>query len=213
MISIYLQGDSWLHRTPAGLKLLAVAVASLLLFQVSSAFIFAACLAAVVGCYATLGRSGLERLALLRGLSVLLGVLLLLHWVSGTFWEGVPVILRLLVLILAANLVSITTRMDDMLEAVMPLFKPLEWVGLSARKPALCVALVLRFAPYMMQILSRMREAYQARTGAKNSWKLLPPLAIQCLRMSDNVADALQARGGSEGLSGQADIPTGPRAV
>ena len=213
MISIYLQGDSWLHRTPAGRKLLAVAVASLLLFQVSSAFIFVACLVAVVGCYATLGRSGLERLALLRGLSVLLGILLLLHWVSGTFWEGVSVILRLVVLILAANLVSITTRMDDMLEAVMPLFKPLEWVGLSARKPALCVALVLRFAPYMMQIFSRMREAYQARSGAKNSWKLLPPLAIQCLRMSDNVADALQARGGSEGLSGQVDTPTRPRAA
>ena len=213
MISIYLQGDSWLHRTPAGRKLLAVAVASLLLFQVSSAFIFVACLVAVVGCYATLGRSGLERLALLRGLSVLLGILLLLQWVSGTFWEGVSVILRLVVLILAANLVSITTRMDDMLEAVMPLFKPLEWVGLSARKPALCVALVLRFAPYMMQIFSRMREAYQARSGAKNSWKLLPPLAIQCLRMSDNVADALQARGGSEGLSGQVDTPTRPRAA
>ncbi|MEO1113537.1 MAG: energy-coupling factor transporter transmembrane protein EcfT [Pseudomonadota bacterium] len=213
MISIYLQGDSWLHRTPAGLKLLVVAVASLLLFQVNAPLVFIACLAGVIGCYATLGRAGLARLAMLRGLTVLLAILLLLHWVSGTLWEGVSVILRLVVLILAANLVSITTRMDDMLEAVMPLFRPLEWIGLSARKPALCVALVLRFAPYMMQIFSRMREAYQARTGAKNSWKLIPPLAIQCLRMSDNVADALQARGGSEGLSGQAEIRTGPGAA
>lgn len=213
MISIYLHGDSWLHRTPAGVKLLVVAVASLLLFQVSSPPVFSACLLAVIGCYATLGREGLKRLALLRGLTVLLAILLVLHWVSGTFWDGVSVILRLVVLILAANLVSITTRMDDMLDAVLPLFKPLEWIGLSARKPALCVALVLRFAPYMMQIFSRIREAYQARTGAKNSWKLIPPLAIQCLRMSDNVADALQARGGSEGLSGQAEIRTGPGAA
>ena len=202
MISIYLKGDSWLHRTPAWLKLLLVAVASLLLFQISSPLLFIPCLAVVAGCYASLGRRGLERLALLRGLSFFLGILLLLHWVSGTFWDGVSVILRLVVLVLAANLVSITTRMDDMLDAVMPIFKPLEWVGLSARKPALCVALVLRFAPYMMQIFSRMREAYQARSGARNSWKLIPPLAIQCLRMSDNVADALQARGGSKGLSG-----------
>ncbi|WP_422040985.1 energy-coupling factor transporter transmembrane component T family protein [Roseibium sp.] len=209
-MSIYLPGNSWLHRTPAGLKLLVVAIASLLLFQVASPLIFIACLAGVVACYATLGRKGLARLALLRGLTVLLAILLLLHWISGTFWEGVSVILRLVVLILAANLVSITTRMDDMLEAVMPLFRPLEWFGLSARKPALCVALVLRFAPYMMQIFSKMREAFQARTGAKNSWKLIPPLAIQCLRMSDNVADALQARGGSEGLAGQAEIRTGP---
>ncbi|WP_306146320.1 energy-coupling factor transporter transmembrane protein EcfT [Roseibium sp. MMSF_3412] len=213
MISIYLQGDSWLHRAPAGLKLFVVAVASLLLFQVNSPLIFIACLAGVVGCYATLGSEGLKRLALLRGLTVLLGILLVLHWISGTFWEGISVVLRLVVLILAANLVSITTRMDDMLEAVMPLFRPLGWFGLSARKPALCVALVLRFAPYMMQIFSRMREAYQARTGAKNSWKLIPPLAIQCLRMSDNVADALQARGGSDGLAGQAEIRTRPKAA
>ncbi|WP_434054463.1 MAG: energy-coupling factor transporter transmembrane protein EcfT [Roseibium sp.] len=213
MISIYLSGDSWLHRTPAGLKLLVVAVASLLLFQVKSPLVLLPCLAGVIGCYATLGSPGLARLALLRGLTVFLAILLLLHWVSGTFWDGVSVILRLVVLILAANLISITTRMDDMLEAVTPLFKPLEWLGLSARKPALCVALVLRFAPYMMQIFGRLREAYQARSGARNSWKLLPPLAIQCLRMSDNVADALQARGGSDGLSGQDKIRTGQKTA
>ncbi|WP_281926925.1 energy-coupling factor transporter transmembrane component T family protein [Roseibium album] len=200
MISIYLQGNSWLHRIPAGLKLLAVAIASLILFQVKSPWVFLACLAVVAVCYASLGRQGVAQLKLLRGLSYFLGILLLFHWVSGTFLEGVSVILRLLVLVLAANLVSVTTRLDDMLDAVKPLFMPLEWIGLSARKPALGVALVLRFAPYMMQIFSRLSEAYQARAGSMNSWKLLPPLAIQCLRMSDNVADALRARGGSEGL-------------
>jgi biotin transport system permease protein len=201
VISIYLQADSWLHRTPAGLKLVVVAIASLLLFQLRSPWIFLACLAGVIACYASLGRKGLAQLKLLRGLTVFLGIILLFHWITGTFWEGVAVVLRLVVLVLAANLVSVTTRLDDMLAAVTPLFKPLEWFGLSARKPALGVALVLRFAPYMMQVFFRLREAYQARTGARNSWKLLPPLAIQCLRMSDNVADALQARGGSEGLS------------
>ncbi|WP_299479088.1 energy-coupling factor transporter transmembrane component T [uncultured Roseibium sp.] len=198
---MYLTGNSWLHRTPAGLKLLLVAVASLLLFQVTSPWVFLPCLTVVVGLYATLGREGLAQLKLLRGLTVFFGILLLLHWVSGTLLEGFAVILRLIVLVLAANLVSVTTRMDDMLEAVMPLFKPLEWFGYSARKPALGVALVLRFAPHMMQIFSRLREAYQSRSGSRNSWRLLPPLAIQCLRMSDNVADALRARGGSEGLS------------
>ena len=73
MISIYLPGDSWLHRTPAGLKLLVVAVASLLLFQVKSPLVFLPCLAGVIVCYAALGRPGLARLALLRGLTVFFG--------------------------------------------------------------------------------------------------------------------------------------------
>lgn len=201
MISIYLKGDSWAHKLPAGLKLLTVAVGSLVLFRVTTPWIFLPCLAAVIAMYASLGREGLRQLKLLRGLTVFLVVILGLHWFSGTLTEGAAVVLRLIVLFLAANFVSITTRMDDMLEAILPLFKPLEWFGISPRKPALSVALVLRFAPHLMQVFSMLREAWQARTGSKTSWRLIAPFAVQSLRMSDNVAEALKARGGSEGLS------------
>ena len=201
MISVYLHGTSWAHRLPAGAKLLVVAVASLLLFRVSDAWVFMACLVGVIGCYASLGRDGLERLRLLRGLTVILAAILVLHWLSDTFWDGVIVVLRLVVLILAANFVSITTRMDDMLEAVMPIFKPFTWIGLSQRKPAIGVTLVLRFAPYLLQVFSMLQEAYQARTGRRTSWRLMAPFALQSLRMSESVAEALIARGGSEGLA------------
>ncbi len=201
MISIYLQGNTWAHRLPAGLKLLSVAIGSLLLFRATSPVVFLPCLLAVLAAYASLGREGLLQLKLLRGLTVFLGFILVLHWFSGTIAEGVAVALRLIVLFLAANFVSITTRMDDMLDAVQPLFKPLEWIGMSPRKPALGVALVLRFAPHLMQVFSMLREAWQARTGSKTSWRLIAPFAVQSLRMSDNVAEALKARGGSEGLS------------
>ncbi|WP_422374058.1 energy-coupling factor transporter transmembrane component T family protein [Roseibium sp.] len=201
MIPIYLQGNSWAHRLPAGLKLLTVALASLVLFQVADWRVFLACLAGVLLCYASLGKQGLEQLRLLRGLSILVLFLLLLHWLSGTLIEGMVISLRLVVMILAANFVSVTTRLDDMLAAVEPLFWPLRAFGLSARKPALGVALVLRFAPHLLLIYGVLREAWQARTGSKNSWRLLAPFAIQSLRMSDHVAEALKARGGSEGLS------------
>lgn len=201
MIPIYLQGNSWAHRQPAGLKLLFVAVASLILFQVRDLGVFIFCLVGVFLCYASLGRQGLVQLKLLRGLSILLAILLGLHWLSGTLLEGIAIILRLVVMILAANFVSITTRLDDMLAAVQPLFWPLKLFGLSTRKPALGVALVLRFAPHMVLVYGLLREAWKARTGARNSWRLLAPFAIQSLRMSDHVAEALKARGGSEGLS------------
>ncbi|WP_269584714.1 energy-coupling factor transporter transmembrane component T family protein [Roseibium sp. Sym1] len=201
MISIYLQGDSWAHRLPAGVKLLTVAIASIVLFQMVSVWVYLACLAAVVLCYASLGREGLAQLKLLRGLGFVLVILLALHWISGTLYDGFVIVLRLVVMILAANFVSITTRLDDMLEAVQPLFRPLAVFGMSSRKPALGVALVLRFAPHMLLVYGLLREAWQARTGSRNSWRLLAPFAIQSLRMSDNVAEALKARGGSEGLS------------
>ncbi|GAB2207744.1 energy-coupling factor transporter transmembrane component T [Roseibium sp. ROS1] len=201
MMSVYLQGNSWAHRIPAGLKLLAVAVASLLLLRYTSFWVLLPALAGVLLCYASLGREGLAQLKLLRAMSFLLAVLLALHWVSGSLLEGVTIILRLAIMILAANFVSVTTRMDDMLNAVQPLFRPLEFLGFSPRKPALGVALVLRFAPYMLVVFGQLREAWQARTGTQNSWRLLAPFAIQSLSMSDHVAEALKARGGSEGLS------------
>ena len=201
MMSVYLQGNSWAHRLPAGLKLLAVALASLLLLQYTSFWVLLPALAAVLLCYASLGRDGLAQLKLLRAMSYLLAALLVLHWVSGSLLEGVAIILRLAIMILAANFVSVTTRMDDMLDAVLPLFKPLEIFGFSPRKPALGVALVLRFAPYMLVVFAQLREAWQARTGTRNSWRLLAPFAIQSLSMSDHVAEALKARGGSQGLS------------
>lgn len=201
MMSVYLQGNSWAHRLPAGLKLLAVAIASLLLLRYTSFWVLLPALAGVLLCYASLGRTGLAQLKLLRAMSFLLAVLLALHWVSGTFLEGVAIVLRLAIMILAANFVSVTTRMDDMLDAVQPLFKPFEFIGLSPRKPALGVALVLRFAPYMLVVFGQLREAWQARTGSRNSWRLLAPFAIQSLSMSDHVAEALKARGGSDGLS------------
>ncbi|WP_417712642.1 energy-coupling factor transporter transmembrane component T family protein [Roseibium aggregatum] len=201
MMSVYLQGNSWAHRLPAGLKLLAIAVASLLLLQYTSFRVLLPALAAVLLCYASLGRDGLAQLKLLRAMSLLLAALLALHWVSGSLLEGATIILRLAIMILAANFVSVTTRMDDMLNAVQPLFKPLEIFGFSPRKPALGVALVLRFAPYMLVVFAQLREAWQARTGTRNSWRLLAPFAIQSLSMSDHVAEALKARGGSQGLS------------
>lgn len=201
MISVYLAGSSWAHRLPAGLKLIAVAVGSVILFQIDSYWVFLVSLAAVIGAYAALGREGLARMRLLKSLSYFLAAILALHWLSGTLSEGIIVVLRLTVMVLAANFVSMTTRMDDMLAAVLPLFTPLRVFGLSPRKPALGVTLVLRFAPHLMEVLSMLREAYQARTGQASSWRLVAPFALQALRMSENVSEALTARGGAGGIS------------
>lgn len=214
MIPIYLTGNSFLHRCPAGLKLLCVALASVALFRLESLSVFLGLLCLVLALYGSLGRKGLAQLTVLKGLAVFLAALLVIHGLSGTFWTGVNVLLRLTVLFLAAHLVSLTTRMDDMQAAVLPLFRPLAWIGLPPQKPALAMTLVLRFAPHMLQIHGKLKDAYRARTGRISSWRMLPPLAIQCLRLSDHVAEALQARGGSQGLAAPSTAPsTAPGAA
>ena len=201
MISLYLPGNSWIHRTPVRLKLIALAVASVMILPVTDPWILAGVLAVTLGLYATLGRDGLKQVLLLRPLVSLLVIIFALHGISGSWSEGVSAVLRLVSMVLLANFVSVTTRMDDMLEAVLPLFYPLKLIGMSPRKPALAVTLVIRFAPVLFSVYEALREAYQSRTGRRGSWRLIAPFALQSLRMSENVAEALSARGGADGLA------------
>lgn len=200
MISIYLPGATWIHKMPVRLKLIALAAVSIAVFPIEDPLILTGVLLIVLGLYATLGSEGLKQVLLLRPLLSLLVIIFLLHGLSGSWLLGLASVLKLVAMVLLANLVSVTTRMDDMLDAVQPLFFPLKLVGASPRKPALAVALVIRFAPVLLSVYASLREAYQARTGRRGSWRLVAPLALQALRMSENVAEALTARGGADGL-------------
>lgn len=200
MISLYLQDETWAHRISARMKLAVLAAISILLFPADDIALLGAVLAGCLLLYWSLGKSGLRQLVFLKPLLVFFVVILALHGLSGTWLEGVTILLRLAVMVLLANFVSVTTRMDDMIEAVRPLFAPLALIGASPRKPALAVALVLRFAPVLLSVYVSLAEAYRARSGRKGSWRLIAPFALQALRMSENVAEALTARGGAGGV-------------
>lgn len=200
MISLYLPGETWIHKMPVRLKLLGLAAVSIAVFPVADPIILGGVLLVVLALYASLGGAGMRQVLLLRPLLPLLAIIFFLHGLSGSWVMGLTSVLKLVAMVLLANLVSVTTRMDDMLDAVQPLFWPLGLFGASPRKPALAVALVIRFAPVLLSVYSSLREAYQARTGRRGSWRLVAPLALQALRMSENVAEALTARGGADGL-------------
>ncbi|WP_439530641.1 energy-coupling factor transporter transmembrane component T family protein [Pannonibacter sp.] len=200
MLSLYLPGKSFLHRLPAGAKLVLLALVSAVLMPVAQPLVLAGVLVLALVLYALLGREGLRQVQLVRPLVPILVILLLLHGVTGSAMEGVTVVLRLLTMVLLANLVTLTTRMDDMMAAVAPMFRPLALVGISPRRPALAVTLVLRFVPVLLAVYAALSEAWRARTGRPSSWRLIAPLALQALKLSDHVAEALIARGGADGL-------------
>ncbi|MTI44265.1 biotin transport system permease protein [Roseibium hamelinense] len=200
MISVYLDRPTWAHRRSAGMKLGLLALCSVLLLPQDSLILFIGCLAGALTLYASLGRDGLSQVLLLKPMIVFFGIILVFHGLFTGWQEGFVVVLRLIVMVLLANFVSITTRMDDMMDAVMPLFVPLKWLGGSPRTIALAVALVLRFVPVLMTVYGGLSESYRARGGKQGSWRLIAPFALQSLRLSENVAEALSARGGARGV-------------
>lgn len=204
MIGLYLEQRSPLHLVPAGWKLLGLALASLLLFPLRDPVVLLACLAGSLSGYALLGRQGLSALRALRPLAMVLAFVLGLHALLGSFETGLLVGLRLATLFLLASLVTLTTRMDEMIDALRPVLRPVAWVGLSERRLALAIALVIRFTPVIVDMGSRLQEAHRARSGRKGHVKLVAPLCLQALNAADHVAEALVARGGADpALSGE----------
>ncbi|MEX1056503.1 MAG: energy-coupling factor transporter transmembrane protein EcfT, partial [Natronospirillum sp.] len=196
MISLYLAQTSWLHRQPAGLKLFTMATVSIGLYFVGQPVWMLVALAVVLAVYGSLGLTAVKQLKLLRPLLWLFSIMFLVQWWTVGLAAGLTLVLRMSSLILLANLITLTTRMDAMMAAITPLLRPLGWVGADPRRIAFAVALLIRFVPVLMAVMHSLNEAWRARSGNLHRWRLAIPMAIQAIRLSDHVAEALASRGG-----------------
>lgn len=199
MISLYIAQPSWLHRLPAGLKLLVLLVASLALLPVSNPWALTWGCAVAVGVYASLGRGGVERLIGLRSILLLvlgLGLFqaLVMNW--HVAWLSVA---RLIVMIMIADLVSATTPMQDMMRVVRPCLTPLRLFGLNPDRLSLAVALVIRFIPSLLAQWQAQSAAWRARTNKSAGVRLLVPFMSLTMSRTEKIAEALIARKSSRG--------------
>jgi biotin transport system permease protein len=195
MIAGYIAHATWLHRVPAGTKLIALAALSIVVLPVTDWRVLTLGLGLVLVLYASLGREVSSRLVLLRPLMpFLIAIALLQGWLE-TWPAATAAIARVLFMVLAANLVTFTTTMQGMIDALAPVMSPLRGLGVNPRAPALAVALVLRFVPVLLAAWQQREEAWRARTGRRASIRLIPSFIAEALRMADQVAEALDARG------------------
>lgn len=195
VIAGYLAGPTWLHRVPTGAKLAAVALVSLVLLPVREPAVLGAALAMTLLVYGSLGRQALSRLKLLKPLLPLLAVIGVLQGFFESWPAATAATLRILVMILVASLVTLTSTMQAMVDTLRPLMSPLRAFGINPRAPALAVALLIRFVPVLLAAWQEREEAWRARTGRRASIRLVPAFVAETVRMADQIAEALDARG------------------
>jgi biotin transport system permease protein len=186
---------TWLHRVPAGVKLAGLALLSVLLLPVGDWRILAGVLAIIAMVYAGFGRVGMARLKLLRPLLPLLVIVGGVQTASGGWNAGAVVTMRLLAMLLLADLVSMTTTMSALMEVLAPALRVLRPLGVNPRKMALAVALVLRFVPVLLTRWRAREEAWKARTHRRIPPRLVAAFVADILQLADRVAEALDARG------------------
>ena len=197
MISLTSEIRTPYHGLRAGPKLLGLCVFTLGIFYVHSLAIAGAALAIVCAAYLACGlefaRQGLR---LMRPVLWFVFIIIAWHLVTGTMQDGAVIVIRLLAAVAAANLVTLTTRLDDMLDVVQ---RGLARVGVPAtvrRRMALSVALVIRFTPVLMQMGAALAEAWRARSVKRPGWRIVLPFALLAIDDAEQTAEALRARGG-----------------
>ena len=194
MGSLYSDTPSWLHRWPAGLKLLLLAVLGTGLFLTDSPAVLAVAAALCLALWLSLGAAGkpAQRLLLSVGLAALLVA-------AFHLWMGRPALaasssLRILCASLLGMALTVSTRSSDLVEVLEWLLQPLARLGLATDHLALQLALMLRFTEHFFVQWKQLADAYRLRTGRAGGLRLIAPLTIQMLQASRRVADALWAR-------------------
>ena len=202
-LALYVPRDSPVHRIPAGWKLLALAGLSVLVFAVPTLPVVCGALTAVV--VVGLGVARLPTAVLLRQTRAVRWVLLaifVLHLVLTDVLTGTLTVLRLLTLVLAAAVVTATTRVTAMVAVVERICRPLQWVGVRPARIGLVIAMALRFIPLIADRADRIREAQAARGGSVRGIRGLTttvvPLLVQVLQLAHTVSEALDARGADD---------------
>lgn len=206
---LYVPGRSPVHRAPAGVKLLALSGLGVALFARPSLPAAAVGLAAVTATGWGAARLPLRVLgAHLRPVLVWAVLLVAVHAVAADVVGGVATALRLLALVLAAAVVTCTTRVTALVAVVERLCAPLALVGVSPARVGLVLAMALRFVPLIADRAARVHEAHAARGGSlrgvRGTAALVVPLLVQVLRLAHTVGEALDARGAD-------DVPAGRR--
>ncbi|MGH1331787.1 MAG: energy-coupling factor transporter transmembrane component T family protein [Paracoccaceae bacterium] len=201
MISLTSPVKTKAHSWPAGAKLFGLCAVTMILFFVENLALQGAFFAFVLILYGLAGRrffiAGMRQLRLLWPFVVIVGIW---HVWTGDYGVGGIVILRLLSAVAFANLITMTTRLSDMIDVLRVLTGPLSRLGLRANVLELAIALVIRLTPVLVQKGALLSEAWRARSPRKAAWHIILPFTVLALDDADHVAEALRARGGFDSL-------------
>lgn len=114
------------------------------------------------------------------------------------------IIIRLIILISASALLTLTTTPLELTNAVESLLKPLKKVKFPVHEIAMMMSIAIRFIPTLMDEADKIKKAQIARGAdfnargitakAKSLLPLLVPLFVSAFRRADELALAMEAR-------------------
>ncbi|MEG2858285.1 MAG: energy-coupling factor transporter transmembrane protein EcfT [Clostridia bacterium] len=217
----YFPGSSVVHRLDPRTKLLLTIAMIVSVFLVKG-FVGYAVLFAYILYAATTSKISLKVMA--KGIKPIFFIIVLTFILNVFFaGEGTPLIqwgilritdqglisavymaLRLVLLVLGTQLLTLTTSPIALTDGLESLMKPLSKVGFPSHELAMMMSIALRFIPTLLEEAQKIMMAQKARGAdfesgnlverAKAMLPLLVPLFVSAFRRADELALAMEAR-------------------
>ncbi len=217
----YFPGESFIHRLDPRTKLLAT-IALIAIVFVSQGFSGFLLIAAFV--LISAATTGIHLKFLIRGLKPLMFIILFTFVLNLFFQTGGNELvhvgflritdsglrmasfmaLRLILLVISSQLLTLTTSPISLTDGLESLFRPLQAIHFPAHEIAMMMSIALRFIPTLMDEADKIMKAQKARganfeTGsivarAKAMVPLLVPLFVGAFRRAEELALAMDAR-------------------
>ena len=218
--------SSPLHHVDPRVKILAVIVLSILIFQASLGEIFMISL--FMGLVIRISRVTLREIGgALKPIAVFTVLLFMIHlfFTEGRdiftipmlpvhiTYEGLEkgsvVVWQFTTLVTAGAMLTLTTPPSTLVAALEKLLRPLRIIRVPTQDLAVMVSMALRFVPTFSEEYTRMKTARVARGGDlegkglarkfKTSISIVVPLILSAFRRADDLAAAMEARGYTRG--------------
>lgn len=193
--SLYIQGQTILHKLPAWVKFITLLVVSILAYWVEDLAIFIVAFIGAVGLVTYVGIFKKRN----RKVIIFPLVMVILFSIFSAFvvdiHQGLITFFRLSSLVMLAACVTVTTKSDAFMAMIERALLPLSiFPFIKPKAISLTISLTLRFIPTIFKLGMDIREAQAARGLQSNPIALIVPLIVLTLKHADDVSDALDAR-------------------
>ena len=192
-LGVYIPGDTWLHRLGAALKfvLLFVFIIAVTALPTQPWHSFAALVfVLVLYVWARIpARVAWRQLVTLLPVLLFLGVFMV--WQNGV-QSALTLLIGLLATIAAANLLTLTTPVEELLAALDRALAPF---GHTGELISLTIALTIRLIPLTLATVNEVLAARKARGVGFSFTAFGIPLVIRSVRRAKMMGEALMARG------------------
>ncbi|HHV22445.1 MAG TPA: energy-coupling factor transporter transmembrane protein EcfT [Propionibacterium sp.] len=195
LFGLFVPGTSWLHRLPAGVKLVLMLVVSVVPLIVRELWLSTALLGVTAVLLAATRVPWRRAFRLALVIWVMGALLLAYQLVWGTWQIGLMLVANLVLCLYAARILTLTTPAPALLDALVVAARPVRLVGGSPERVGLAAALMIRSIPFLFGSFADVRAAARARGLERNILAQLTPVVVGAVAYARVTGEALAARG------------------